>query len=247
MGHSFEAVRPHVENFSTQLGDFTRLEETRKNYKSPERWQEVAHTFFLYRQMLKRLVNISDADLQIMAAVNEAKGTKGASGLLAELGPEKRAQLIKTLNKALDPESPIYTAALEELRAMMQNGQDIFDEEKKPTDGDPRSDAAIWGFTQIGPEHVHTQMHFLVCHFMERFMTQVYREAGIPMAGKKDYFLTAITDVLILEHLKNDRFNDVFALWQKPKAEGGLGWISTGRLEGYQEYFPEESAPTTTA
>ncbi len=238
MKFPLETISSHVQHFADQL-KFDRLEQTRANFASPENQAEIGHTFFAYRLLLKRLIALSPDDTKIIADVNQSRGKPGADSLLAELGPHRQT-MIQTLNEALDPQSPLYQAALTELRERMQNGQDIADAGLKPQDGDLRSDQAIWGFTQIAPEHVLAQMHFLICHFIERFMTQTYRKLEIPMAQRKDYFLTAMTDVLILENLRRGRFADIFAVWRRGKAEGGLGWISDSRLEAYQNALVRE-------
>lgn len=239
MKNSVELIRPHVDSFSISLRNFSRLQETLQTLQTPENQGKIVDTFFQYRLLLKALVRLSEKDRAIISKVNEDRSYKGASALLSELGDQKRVELIASLNKMLNSEEPLYLAALAELTEMMNNGQEIFDEGKTPQDGDQKSDAAIWGFTQIAPEHVNTQLHFLVCHFIERFMTQIYRDAGIEISQHKDYFLTAMTDVLILEYKKNSRFAEIFSLWMKPKSDGGLGWITDGRLDAYNIVLTE--------
>jgi hypothetical protein len=102
----------------------------------------------------------------------------------------------------------------------------------QPSDDDPESRKVIWGHTMISNPEV--LVHFMICHYMERYFAVGLADHGSELALEKDFMLNALIDVVILDHLNGNRFANIYDIWRRSKDERGLRWINDDRLASYE-------------
>lgn len=205
---------------------------------------EVSTTIFgQYIDVVKRLSQLGPDE---MASVRESwdklmsgrgdvnsASKHNALDIFSKLDDAGRAELANQAPQSINPESPYFEAAVSDFVARTEGGHQLKVDGKTPVDGDPASDKVIWGHTQVtDPEAL---LHFTVSHYLERYFSQCLAAEGVEFAANhKDYFLNAMTDVLMLDHFEENRFATIFDVWAKPRNEGGLGWIKEDRIEAYK-------------
>ena len=195
-----------------------------------------------YVAIIDRLAHLSSAERsqiqeswdRLMSSRGEANSASSHNALdvLSRLDVLGKAILTQASTSSVDLNAQPFAAAVEDFAARTKGGHEMKLRGETPTDGDPASDKVIWGHTQItDPEAL---LHFSIAHYLERYYSQVLPELGVEFAAsQKDYFLNAMTDVLMLDHFGDNKFAAVFEEWAKPRDEGGLGWIKEDRIQAY--------------
>ncbi len=154
-----------------------------------------------------------------------------ADELLTELGGNK--DVISTLaQSAIDPRSAHFDPALDELKRRMEGGHVLKLSGKQPNDEDPESRKVIWGHTIItNPEAL---IHFMCCHYLERYFAEALTDQGSQLARQKDFMLNALIDVVLVDHVGANKYDSIYKRWRSSKDEGGLGWITDDRQASYE-------------
>ena len=189
-----------------------------------------------YLVLAEELVSLDGSDLDTVRKAQDliqgevgSASTVGANNLSAELS-ERDIDLSSVASDSFDSTSPFYEPAIDEFVARLEGGHAMKVAGKNPSDHDPDSLKVIWGHTVITGEEA--LLHFVVMHYLERFISKALYDRGVPQAQQKDFFINAVTDVVILNGLKNPD-NPIFNLWVAPKDKDGLGWITQDRLKSY--------------
>jgi hypothetical protein len=201
----------------------------------------VLTTYLGYVSLVSHMAELSDSDRAVMHTAKESMVEHGGSfgtaskvsadELLTELGGHE--ELLQTLAaESANPDSPYFAPALAELVKRMEGGHQLKLRGGQPSDDDPESRKVIWGHTMISnPEAL---VHFMICHYMERYFAVGLADHGSELALEKDFMLNALIDVVILDHLNNNRFANIYDIWRRSKDERGLGWINNDRLASYE-------------
>ncbi|MEI6716646.1 MAG: hypothetical protein WCK87_02870 [Candidatus Saccharibacteria bacterium] len=195
-----------------------------------------------YVQVIERMTRLTETERKIIQnakrVLETQKGSVGsaskvsASDILNELG-DRKVLLTEIVLQSTDVDSQYYGAAMNELVVRMERGHQLKLSGKKFVDGDPESSKVIWGHTLIAGETA--MLNFVICHYLERYFAVALTDKGLKLAQEKDFFLNAMIDVIIIDHLSaHSQFGDIFDLWSRSKDQGGLGWIVHDRLNTYQ-------------
>lgn len=161
-----------------------------------------------------------------------------ADELLAELG-ERKDVLTELVSSSIDPASPYTAPALDELVKRMEGGHRLKLSGKQPSDGDEESRKVIWGHTMITDSEA--LIHFISCHYLERYFAVGLTAQGSQLAQQKDFMLNALIDAVLVDHNGANKFAVIYDKWQTPKESGGLGWITDDRLASYKNAQPNEA------
>jgi hypothetical protein len=199
-----------------------------------------ANIYTGYVSLIGHISELSDEERQTIRDAKERMinthgnfGTASevsADDLLTELGTNRHT--FKTLAaQSTDPSSPYFKPALDELVNRMEGGHQLKLSGKQPSDDDPESRKVIWGHTMINDPHA--LVHFVVCHYMERYLAVALTEQGSQLARQKDFMLNALIDVVLVDNVLSGTFAKIYNVWSAPKDQGGLGWITQDRLASY--------------
>lgn len=196
----------------------------------------------LYQSYITLIIRISKLNKTEITAVKDAKQelrkNQGEVGSASKIGA---ADILFALNgrsgllaelaiQSVEAKSPYYQPALDLLAERMLGGHQYKLSGKTPSDKDSATHNIIWGHTIItNPE---TLLHFVVCHYLERYFAEALMAHGLEFALEKDFFINGMIDTVILDGLKSAE-DPIFQLWLKPKAEGGLGWITADRFASF--------------
>lgn len=240
--------RQQVRNLHTLFSEFTELDGTRADFP-PERWREIHSIFMDYIALIESTINISPDDLEVIKQAsilinlqNAEKGKRSETNtldLLALLSRLEINDLSEIMRASFNQEAPFHLEAMNQMMRMMRNAQELKAKGIKPQDGDRLADEAIWGYTQIN--YTRAQVHFLICHYLERYFVAILRKKGIYLPRDKDFFLGALTPIVILKFIRyinspNQKLGEmpeILTLWVNPKANGGLGWVEEADLKVY--------------
>jgi hypothetical protein len=245
-----EVAGRHIRTFEQGLENVPEVEEAIR--AAGEEVSETARVFDDYLDLARRLAKLSPEQTRLVAEANEELNRRGgrsgsavkegADIFLEELGETGRQRLLEVISQAADPDSPNYQETVAELAAMMEGGHQLKVSGKRPVDGDPLSDKVIWGHTQISDPVA--LRHFVICHYLERYVSVSLRKLGVRAAKRKDFFLNAMTDVIILEEMSNSGEPSIFTMWSTPKDQGGLGWIPQERIDSYKTVLGKSGRET---
>jgi hypothetical protein len=196
----------------------------------------VASSYYGYYRTIRDLFNLAPADITTITAVNkQLQSFRGADTFLTYMAPYQD-QLLSALRQIGNLDLENNRQGLDQLAAMMNNAREIRQTNPlwTPKDGDPKSDRVIWGFVRgaVSPE---TDIHFTLCHGVERMLTRTFRDSPIAeFTDHKDWLLNALNDVIALRGLQGKGYgNQVLDLWSAPRPNG-LGWISPRRLDAFK-------------
>lgn len=161
----------------------------------------------------------------------------GANDIVRAMGDDKKELSVIAGQSYMPvlPGSTAYSRALHELKTRMEEGSRRFGDGETPSDSDPATHEVIWGHTKISPEYPETLLHFVVCHYLERYFAETLTAKGYEFAKEKDFFINALDDVLILDDRNQCKYSAIFELWSRTKEDGGLGWITQARINSYKE------------
>lgn len=230
-------IAQHVQMLAERLTVVPELEQVVGTFhRDPENAIDVYRT---YTSLIAQMGNLDNVELSRIAASQQALQAKGgevgsassvgANDIVAALG-EKTGLLTEIAEQSVDPQTPYYAKALDTLVTRMQGGHDMRAAGKTPSDHDPASRAVIFGHTYI--TETETLLHFTICHYLERYFAEALSTQGFDIAKQKDFLINALDDVVILNGLKNPN-DTIFKLWSTPRDNGGLGWITSDRLNSY--------------
>ncbi|HEX8923800.1 MAG TPA: hypothetical protein VF828_03640 [Patescibacteria group bacterium] len=198
---------------------------------------EMADIYYGYYRIIKDALNMPPEEVAAAARVNLALGKHQGLSFFREAIRGREAGIILMSQTATEPKSWIRRMGIEELGMMTLNAErkKNSDSNWKPKDGDSESDAIIWGFTN-GATRPITDVHFLVCHGIERVISQEFRDVWpIEYCRKKDWLLNAMTDTIVIRGLQGKGYEAKYLpLWQARRPEG-LGWASDHRITAYRQ------------
>jgi hypothetical protein len=227
-------INNHIELLRQRLGEVPELQPAFALAEAdPDRAVDV---YLGYLSLVEHMSKLDDEELaRITRSQGRLRGELGsaskvgANDIVNALG-EDRNILNVCAAQSLDPQSPHYASAVDTLVARMEGGHQLKLSGKSPSDHDPESMKVIWGHTIItGREAL---LHFMLMHYLERYMAEALVDRGLEPARQKDFFINAMTDVVILEG-QADSDDPTFRLWLASKDQGGLGWITEDRLKSY--------------
>lgn len=240
LGLSQSQVLAFFEGLQAKTANIPELEPALEYAtKNPE------HVFDIYRQyvsIVRDLAHLSDGQIaQVHEAWSELNKTHvdigsaseiNSADVLASLDDSGKEKLADAASQVVNPDSEYFEEAVAELVQRMEGGHLLKVEGKTPVDGDPEADKVIWGHTQItNPEAL---VHFTISHYLERYLSRVLSAQGVPFASsEKDFFLNAMTDVILLDHFAKDAYSDIFDMRTRTKENGGLGWLKEDRISAF--------------
>jgi len=198
--------------------------------------EQILQCFATYDMVIRDLFNLKPEELRIIHEVNSKLGkTRGADEFINHMQPYK-THILDIIHHTGGLESELTQQGVAELASMMKNAAQLKEKEPnwKPTDGDPRSDNVIWGFVN-GATDPKTNIDFIMCHGIERIVTQSLRKENIEYTKHKDWLVSAMTDIVALRGLQGKYpENKLLSQWSQ-RRPNGLGWISQQRLDAYEE------------
>lgn len=198
--------------------------------------EQILHSFATYDMVIRDLFDLKPEELCMIHEVNSKLGkTRGADEFIDHMQPYK-TQILDIVHHAGGIQDELTQQGVTELAFMMENAAQLKQTEPtwKPTDGDPRSDNVIWGFVN-GATDPETNIDFVICHGIERIVSQSFRDnSGFEYTKHKDWLLSAMTDVVALRGLQG-KYTEAKILprWSQKRPDG-LGWISQPRLDAYK-------------
>lgn len=202
--------------------------------------EESFDIFDSYLSLVHRMVTLSETELGEVQQASERLSSKSnnsdstpqvsAIDLLSSLS--HKPVLDEIAKRTTDTASPYMDRAISELTDRMSNAHQLKLSGRRLKDGDDESDRVIWSQTQIYGSLA--LVHVMFGHYLERYFALELSAAGIDVAEQKDFLINALTDVLIIDHLGDKQFSQIYDIWTTPKEKGGLGWIAPSHLDSYQ-------------
>lgn len=224
-------LEPATRELTATVGNKLQFSElvTARNYFNPNHWREVRRIGLDNLATIRGISTLNTADEALLKRYTVLRGRDSYLLRFPRLHQSSWNNLVVKLMQHLDVEDVEFNMALVTLESMMHNAQTLKREGRKPVDGDPLSDEAIWGYTQIiAPE---TQVHFVIGHLLERLASVLW--SSLAETGHKDWLLDLMSEIILLNAAKQGfaKKDVMFQMWSTPKVEGGLGWISTDSLD----------------
>jgi hypothetical protein len=203
--------------------------------------EHASDVYLGYVACITAMANVDTNDLDAISrsqiTLRQSGGETGsasaisANDIVLALGHNK-SLLVDLAKDSVNPQSAHYLDTVETLVTKLEGGHKLKLSGKSPSDHDPESLKVIWGHTLItDPEAL---LHFVTCHYLGLYYARSLEERGLEFAKQKDFFVNALTDVIILNHLKSDAPDPIFDIWVTPKEAGGMGWITEARLASYK-------------
>jgi hypothetical protein len=233
-----EQIVQHYGLLEARLSSVPELDSAFAVYETNP--QHAADVYLGYVALIDYMTRLDDNAIGRIAAAQHALATSGgivgsaskvgANDILAALGDQK-AKLSEIGAQSSDPSSRFYEPAVDLLVTRLEGGHQLKLDKKTPSDFDPDSLKVIWGHTLItDPEAL---LHFVTCHYLERYFAESLTAQGVDLARQKDFFVNALVDVLIIDNLTTNQFRPAYDIWAKLKQQGGLEWITQDRLNSY--------------
>jgi hypothetical protein len=213
---------------------------------------ESTRLYLEYRRLVYCMLNLNNYDLEIIDSAHEryeykkrrsGQNSDSASKLttreVLDLLGEVRLEVV---TRFVDSNPEDIVLALNPLFEMMSNASLALHNNPNfvPKDGDPISDKIIWGHTQIESNNPRVLLHFIIAHGIERYIVTNF---GINVP--KDSILNALTDTLSLQYARRKANPEIVETWcnpkksDDPKVDTGLGWLSSKRLESFENALME--------
>ncbi len=233
-----QAIYDHYQLLEDRLSGVPELKPAFAIFDSAPR--HVKEVYVSYMALVARMAALSTPDQERIAQSQRllveqggqsgSASVVGANDIVNALGDRKNV-LVEMAIRSLDPSSDYYQNAVANLVSKMEGGHKLKLSGKTPSDHDPDSLKVIWGHTLItGNEAL---LHFVTCHYLGLYFAETLGAEGLVFAQQKDFFVNALTDVVILEHLHSGDPDPVFDVWAAPKQDGGMGWITDSRRKSY--------------
>jgi hypothetical protein len=148
-------------------------------------------------------------------------------------------KIIKSLpliaKESIENSAPYFENGLNILCERLTGGYQMMIDGKTPQDGDYESKKVIWGHTKI--QDPLAQIHFIICHYLERYISLVLIDKNIEIGKEKDYFLNAMIDTVIVDHFYENKYSGIFDILKTTRSEGGLEWILDELSAAYNNNF----------
>ena len=233
-----QAIIGHYQFLEDRLSNVPELEPAFDLLsRSP---QHASDVYLGYVALITAMTNLDASDMEKIARsqriLQQSGGGTGsasiigANNIVSALG-ERKNLLVEVANDSVNPHSAHYQQVVETLVTKLEGGHKLKLSGKSPSDHDPESLKVIWGHTLItGPEAL---LHFVTCHYLGLYYAKTLGEYGLEFTKQKDFFVNALADVVILNHLRSDISDPIFDIWATPKQAGGMGWITEPRLKSY--------------
>lgn len=203
--------------------------------------EQILHHFATYDMVIRDLFNLKPEEIHMIHKVNSKLGkTRGADEFIEHMQPYK-TQILDIAHHAGGLENESTQRGVTKLATLMENAAQLKQTEPswKPSDGDPRSDNIIWGFVN-GATDSETNIDFVICHGIERIVSQSLQKEKIEYTKHKDWLISAMTDVVALRGLQGKYpEKKLLSRWIQ-KRPNGLGWVSQQRLDTYKELGVKE-------
>ncbi len=233
-----QSIKQHYHYLEERLALIPELEPAFAIFNTAP--DHVVEIYLGYTALIKDMAALTEADQLLIVQsqrklAQQAKGTGsastiGANHIIEALGSRKRL-LIELADASTDSQNPFYASTVDSLATKLEGGHRLKMNGKIPSDHDPASLKVIWGHTVItGNEAL---LHFVTGHYLGQYFAEALQAAHIPFANQKDFFVNALTDVVILNYLKSGYEDPLFNVWATPKQAGGMGWITENRLKSY--------------
>lgn len=215
----------------------------------------IGKKYLEYLRVIKDLSNLSDSDSEILSKFHERLDSTEHSGnasvninavqFLNIVGDEGRNRLLEFVLESADPNSEVFQAALIDLADRMTKAHDMSVKGERLSDGaSADADYVIYGFTKGLSKRA--TIDFVLCHFIERAVTQSLSsfedESVREMVSHKDYFLDAMTDVLLLKNTQDGSYAEVTDIWSRSREEGGLEWTIDYPVDILKKVIASESS-----
>lgn len=245
-----EQSRRGVYVIAESLSHLPELSETLKKLRaleipelgdSPE--QAIAGIYIEYLRTVRDLATLREEDIALIRKANAESTVRGISKnsaahggadyFLDTLDLEGRTQLLESVLRASNPESPEFVTGLQDLVSRMTAGHDYAIAGVELVDGASEDvDKAIHGHTKgLQP---YAMVHFVLCHFLERVFTAVFsqseRREVQEMVKRKDTLLAAMGDVIRLRKAQGKAYR-ITPMWEHSRAGGGLQWNKKARQD----------------
>jgi hypothetical protein len=202
------------------------------------------HAFNVYYEYLGIIDGLPSLSADELETARGARQELAEQGIVVSASQMSVADLLSAVGEkdsipeiarqSTNPDSEYFAPAIDQLVERMEGGHQLKASGKTPSDGDAESGQVIWGHTLMtDPDAL---LNFTVCHYLERCVSQALMGEGAEIGQQKDYFLNAMIDAVILDHLSAQQFTKAFNLWSTPKNQGGLGWIVPEMVAMYQKY-----------
>jgi hypothetical protein len=205
----------------------------------------VKQTFAQYHIITRDLFALTDKELELIQQVNMKLGkSRGADEFITHMRPY-REEILEIAKHAGDLENIKNQQGVTQLATMMDTAWNInkYQPGWKPTDGDPRSDNVIWGFVN-GATDPRINIHFIICHGIERIETQHFKDKGIDYTHHKDWLVVPMTDPIIYWGLQGKYpEKNVLPFWERPRPDG-LNWASEQRKNAFKAIILRKLEPT---
>ncbi len=73
-----------------------------------------------------------------------------------------------------------------------------------------------------------------IANYLQEYATRHLSSMNLDTTRQKDFFINALSDVLILDHISGqNKFRDIFEAWSRSRKAGGIGWITEKQIEAY--------------
>ncbi len=232
-----------------ELKEAIRAVEDKNNiFFGMDPFEYISKWYTEYLFIIKDISTIQKSDINKVRVANIqckvlgiAHGTAARGGLedfLETLGSEGQKRLFVAITQGVNPQSSIFTEAVNDLSHRMTEGHRLAKKGGELSDGASKeADYAIWGHTKgLQPA---AMVHFVLCHFLERVFTAQfsrYPDTKVrDMVRQKDTLLAAIGDILLLRNAQEKVNKDIIALWTTSREKGGLQWISKDRVNLFKK------------
>jgi hypothetical protein len=127
--------------------------------------------------------------------------------------------------------------AMVNLEQKLLRGHELKRSGKQFSDDDAESRAAIWQHLEI--YEAETLMNFTFANYLQEFVADYVGDLQvegklIDLSETRDFLIQALSDVLIIDHIKNgNEFNQLYAIWARPRSSRGIGWVTDRQLRAY--------------
>lgn len=264
-----EKTRGVVDQFSIGLNHLPELKPLFTSFKLGNLREEIgeepihyiARTYLGYLGLIKDLATLSDSDIKLVRRINKqckkqglSSGSAvnhGADHFLLTIGKSNKHRLLSFAVESSDIKSLVFQDALSDLVGRMTKGHELAEAGVDQTDGvSQKVDWAIYGHTK--GLQTRAMIHFLMAHFLERTITQAFKQRLDKknnnkirkLISPKDFFLQALGDVIRLQKSREEVTEEIYEMWRTPREEGGLGWNKDDQQAVFDEIV-STSQPST--
>lgn len=206
---------------------------------------KIARIYYGYYSIIKDMINLSEDDSEIIEGANIRLQKENKFAKFKEIIAGREDEFMGIVARACDPENKSYELGVKKLTEMMKKADRIKTKnpDAKADDKDHMWDNVIWGYTN-GADDPETDEHFCITHGLTQiinrsFFKKLNTEGNL---FKKDWFICAMTEVLILKGLRGEGWESEFYQQWRDTRPKGLSWVSDSRLAAYKAELNEQKA-----